>query len=315
MTAMAVTFRRILSQAVARLRSKPYPPLAVLVKSFDSNAPPDVLYVGDSVVERVSRDDTDQRTLAEMVGDRLRGQKTLVGVSHSAFHPRMHHALFACLLRLRSRPETVILPINVRAFSPQWDLDPAFQFKAELDVLQRFAAGQLRVVPSVAPTTPSAAEYEEFDRIPLTYANCPLTTVGQFRRVIHDKPHTAEAQASRDMQIFNFFYMTPFTREHRCFVALTNAVRLLKKAGIRVVSYVTPLNFQSAEAAVGASFETVISEKVGILSELGKETDHFVDWSRALDQTNFFHRKFHTEHLNQRGRAWLSESVARLVTS
>src|SRR6185503_2541212 len=47
---------------------KPFPALAAIVREYGSaGAGPTVLILGDSVMERVSRDDTDTRPLGEMI--------------------------------------------------------------------------------------------------------------------------------------------------------------------------------------------------------------------------------------------------------
>ena len=68
--------------------AEPYAKLVQLVEAFDRDRrSPDVLFLGDSVVERVSRNDRDVRTLGEMVVDEFAPSIDGLAVSHSGFHP------------------------------------------------------------------------------------------------------------------------------------------------------------------------------------------------------------------------------------
>jgi len=293
----------------------PYPTLVKLVEAYDAEASgPDVLYLGDSVVERIAREDADRRTLPEMLGDLMVQRQTVLGLSHSAYHPAVYKPLLSCLGRLRHRPRTVIMPINLRCFSPQWDLDPGRQFQPEIRALEAFASGRRK--PGAAPRQRrDERQYEQFDRIPLCYPNCPLTSVGEFRRIIKDKATTPDQDELRRRWIFTFFYMNPLSTEHRKLQAIRDAIKLLKRINVRPLLYVTPINFRAAIDLIGTPFDATVSANVNVLSsQLSGEAD-FHDWSKALDPSFFFHARLHTEHLRESGRAWIAEQLSQVLVN
>src|SRR5688500_7661811 len=68
----------------------PFAELIALHAAFDAaRRVPDVLYFGDSVVERLSHHDDDRRTLGQMVGDELGSSKQTFALSHSAYHSQI----------------------------------------------------------------------------------------------------------------------------------------------------------------------------------------------------------------------------------
>ena len=91
----------------------------------------DILYFGDSTVWHP----TGTQTTAEMLQELLPNQK--VGeLSHAAYGMDVYLSYVQYLLRQENRPRHVIIPINMRSFSPEWDLRPGYQFTREKRVLE-----------------------------------------------------------------------------------------------------------------------------------------------------------------------------------
>lgn len=78
-----------------------------------------ILYSGNSVVERVSRGHADETPLGQFVAKRLRPRYTTGVISHSAHRPGICLAISRTLASAPKKPSLVILPINMRCFSPQ----------------------------------------------------------------------------------------------------------------------------------------------------------------------------------------------------
>ena len=310
-SALGRVFRR-----ETELPAEPYPPLCRLVAAYDAeSASPDILYLGDSVLERVAHQDRDRRLVHEILADRVAERHRVCGLSHAAFNPAVYLALVRCLTRLKQRPKTVIIPVNLRCFSPQWDLDPAYQFAAEIELLNAFAAGDSKSVPTFRPVETTRDLYERLDQTQVSIEGSPLTSVGQFRLVMDSTPSTTEQTRFREQQIFSFFYMHRLTREHRRVVALIELVALLRDFGMQELVYATPINVGAAQAALGVTFLNPVRGNAATLAESLGDSVRLLDWSEALQPEYFFHGKLHAEHLNERGRARLAELVAgALVT-
>lgn len=309
--ASGVGLRSMLGGVFGHRAEMPAPlvPLARLVESYGAGGSmAQFLYFGDSVLERVAKEDADRRALYQMFADRV-APRRVCSLSQGAFHPGVFLASVRCLRSLEHRPELAIVPINLRCFSPQWDLEPAYQFTGEIALLNNFAANPSKRLPSFTAAAVDREQYEVFDRTPISIVGSRLTTVGEFRLVISASPQTEVQTRFREQQVFSFFYMYRLAREHRRVVALRELFQTLGSLGIPVLVYITPINIGAARAVLGEAFSSQIRSNVATLVEALADV-RVIDWSTEFPPEMFFHRKFHTEHLNERGRKRLVELVA-----
>jgi hypothetical protein len=289
--------------------SKRYDDLEKLIRYFDttSNAAR-ILYFGDSVVERVSDLDKDKRTLSEMLADALREKMSLVCVSHSAYNMKVYFGLASALRRMQSKPRVVILPINLRSFSPQWDLEPSWQFESQLQCLREYAENGSVTLNDHKETL--ASRYEEFDSTPVFYPLSPLQQVGQFRLLIAGKPASEMQKRFRSSQIFIFHYLYRLEHSHPKLEMLKETINLLLNLGIKVLVYVTPVNYVAGERYVGKPFVSSLNENRSVVTRIlepfltGSQVK-YKDYSQLLADDCFFHENSPTEHLNQTGRTKL----------
>ena len=295
---------------------QPYAALVQLLLSFDgTTGGADVLYFGDSVVERVAREDQDQRTLGEMVQDRLRAQRRVVVLSLSAYNAEMYRLLLLAVANMASHPGLVIVPINMRSFSPQWDRNPNWQFSQERALLQRYtvdAAIDIKLAPDQEPTKDAL---EAYDAVPVTYPLTCFDRIGQFRLVINARAETAEQRRFRTKQIFIFHYMFALAREHWLIDALHGVIDIANSMQTKVMFYTTPINYQAGMRYVGPEFADRLAENVRTVCDAvtrmrSDEGPLFLDYSQRLGSEYFFHYDLATEHLNQDGRRALTEEIA-----
>ncbi len=86
--------------------------LTILLKQFDVRKnSPTVLFLGDSVVERISFYDCDRRPLWKMVQSNLKDKLDVICISHSAYHTKMFYYIINTFRKMRQKPNYVILPI------------------------------------------------------------------------------------------------------------------------------------------------------------------------------------------------------------
>lgn len=325
--------RSSLARALLRWPSSghvpPYEPLRRLVEAYDREGGDEgALYFGDSVVERVSRDDADTKTLGQMVSDRLAHRYRTCVLSYSALRPDGYLALSRVLEITRSRPRLVVLPINIRCFSPQWDWNPSFDFTREIASIESYCRAPGRGVPKLVPTNKLPVTFWKrwaFHRRRVYYPLSRFDRVGGFTKLIASKPTDVSAVDFRWQQIFIFHYLHPLALDHRQMQALRHMLRQLRALDLRVVSYITPINYQAGARLVGEEFAARVSQTVGKVLSLVAEEDGvaasgpaegqqaIADWSFLLAEDCFFHRNEPTEHLNERGRRRLADAVAGLV--
>lgn len=300
-------------------RPNPYPELAKLVANYDSRRKaPEILYLGDSVLERISWNDRDKRTLDRMVAGRLAGRKRLLCISHSAYHLKVYHHLLQVLKCTHQKPELVILPINMRSFSPQWDLNPAWQFDEEVDALKKYVETPGREIPILKRTTDSVPLSEAEKMTEVNYPFTNLNHLGEFHDLIKNSPSTEDEKRYRKKQIYIFHYLHPLSPTNLKALFLTRITGLLRELNIDLLVYVTPINYQGGARYVGNGFVDLIHANVDVVRGFlapfsGQGAVHFLDLSEALSSEYFFHMDEATEHLNQYGRAQLAETIANEV--
>jgi hypothetical protein len=307
--------RKRIRLAIGRI-PRPYPELSRLLRFFDAKRnPPDILYLSDSVTERVSQVDRDRRTLDQFVSAKLSGEKSLACIAHYSYHPAVYYHLLQVLKTTRHKPEVVILPVNMRCFSPQWDREPSWQFSREIGILERYASGADKSIPWIGDVIEKQELYEQFDaeatNFPLTYLN----TVGQFRLTISGKPSSNEQRAYRYRQIFIFHYMYPLDGAHPKVKYLEQTIKLLNDLGVSVLVYNTPVNVQAGRKYVGPEFEKSLQANIDVIAKAIrphlKDRSLFLDLASFLTSECFFHMDDPTEHLNQAGRNTLAEKLAQ----
>lgn len=301
---------------------QPFSAFVELFKYYHTDAnPPTVLLLGDSVAERVSWNDYDDRKLSEMIIQNLQSRTDVAAVSYGGFTLDVFYHMVLALEKMKHKPRLVVLPINMRNFSPQWDLEPTWQFRPEIEQIQRFISHP-SIVPSVKQVQREVISLEvfnAFDATPVAFDLSPFDRIAQFRLLINAVPATEEQRRFRSRQIFIFHYTNRLQRGHRKLVALENILKLIQSMGIPFFSYITPLNVEAGERLVGAEFLSVLHANVRMVSEVvgayQAETHSFKDWSETMRSKHFFHVDNATEHLNETGRKWLAESIAGEVSA
>jgi len=296
-----------------QLERYPFPHLERLIEEYDRGSAAEVLYFGDSVVERVSRDDRDSRTLGEMTAAALAGRKCVLCLSHSAFHMGVFRHLCGAVLRMRRQPKMVVLPVNLRSLSPQWDLNPEWQFDEEIAALKRYAAAG--GAPRIRRITPGPKAFREFYDTPIRARGSDFKTVGEFRRLIAEKPEAAEERRLRSSQIFAFHYLCAIGRDHRRLSQLDETLRVLSERGVRVLAYSTPVNYEAGVRFCGPVFESTVRENAEtVAGVVNRYADtrlvSWSDWTCSLSSRRFFHDDCATEHLNENGRRELADWIA-----
>ena len=297
---------------------QPSSAFAHLFKSYHVGAtPPKLLLLGDSVAERVSWNDYDDRTLAEIVVQNLRGITDVAVVSYGGFTLEVFYYLMLALEKMKHKPDLIVLPINMRNFSPQWDLEPMWQFLPEIEEIKRFIANpSLRSpVGRAQRETISTAVFNSFDATPVKFTLSPFNRIAQFRLLINSTPATEEQRRFRLQQIFVFHYTNKLAMGHRKLNALENILELLKIMRLPFFAYITPLNVDAGERFVGPEFSVALRENVQIVTDLVYKyltgsRSVFKNWSETMHSEYFFHADNATEHLNEAGRIILAESIS-----
>lgn len=229
---------------------------------FSKGSSPKMLIFGDSIAAWVARDDTDEKSFEDLIKERGRKFANLLVVAGRAYHPKIFYHYSRLITKLPHQPHLVILPINLRAFSPSWHLNPEFQYFELISKL--IAKHQGRRMLSMGTHSVSATESAVFEAIPLKYPGKPLLTVGDYHRISRNKPLTRNDPqwAVRLDHVFTFHYMYPIYQQNGKLSYLCKVAKLFRDLNIPILMYITPINYQAGVKYVGERFLEVVNENI-----------------------------------------------------
>ncbi|MBY5682628.1 hypothetical protein HFO32_10715 [Rhizobium leguminosarum] len=276
----------------------PYPTLTALLKSEA-----DVILFGDSVMERVSREDIDRRSLGEMASDSLSPRSVLV-LSRSAHNPDIYLPLLLALKKARRKPKTIVIPINLRSFSPQWEKSPDWTFEQEKQIVSGYLRWRWSSIKPVEDVFLAPEKHAAFAKERVEYELSPVNTIGDFKRIIASEP-----SPERSAAIFIYHYTHRLTPDNRRLKNLQECVKIAKSIARQVMLYVTPINIEALNRFVGPKATGIVSDNITTI-ETALAGDRVSNWAASLSETHFFSEDLATEHLNESGRQELAGLIA-----
>ena len=273
-----------------------------------------VVYFGDSVIGSANGADADKRDIASMLQDRLPpGSVGLVdrhGYDLDTFREFVDY-----IARQPRKPKWVVLPINLRSFSPAWDRRP--QYQGEFDKL-RLRHGDLLACAWSRPLSSfkllrlnpiSPREFQE------THVYRGSARVGVIRDF--DNPSYAVFSEEKLRNKFVLDYLYPLARNHRKLRSMLAVEEACRKAGIVPIFYVSPVDVESGTRSLGPEFRDTVAAHVELLRGLLAERKvPLLDLSSSLDAAAFDWRDrlYPNEHLKEKGRRFVADEVARCVS-
>lgn len=297
-----------------------YTILRDFVRAYSSDAPPDILVFGDSVTLRVAVDDESSESFGDLLGRFLKGARQIHVVSDSGYHPGIFEGFCMSLSKLPGRPRLAVLPINLRSFSPTWDLSPLYQFDQETALLAGFNVDQ----PNYRLTS-YGPDYDHCSRsVMLSVLGKPAIKLSEFNDVIaRNPPHGSIAWTERLNTIFSWHYTCPLSPMHRKLRSLTRSVKLLNGIGVAVYCYFTPINYEAGIEYCGEHFRTMVD---GNLAQIRHQLESVVsppalparegvnlfkldNLAFEFPKDMFFTPHNATEHLRYRGREFLVRRI------
>jgi hypothetical protein len=275
----------------------------------------ELLYFGDSTLWHPEGSQTTAAMLQELLPGRKVGE-----LSHAAYGMDVYRSYINFMLRQGYRPALVIIPINMRAFSPEWDQRPSYQFTQEKRVLALglpLARSFGRPLNRFGGYEPAITQ-DDFLRSPVYAGTTKIGKVQDFE----DKDSIAllaegggeqfvyyqELPADGDYQrLLTYYYMAEVSPNHRKIGAMIDIAQRLQRVGVPVLFYVTPVNAELGDVYVGAAFRPQFTANVNVVREqLAAQGIELLDLSFALAAYFFTD----TEHLRQPGKQYIAEQLA-----
>jgi len=269
-----------------------------------------IIYLGDSVIFSGANGDIDHSSIASMV-ERLSKEVTIGDYSSPAYNPWLYEGIMEYLSRQQYKPEAVILPVNLRSFSPLWEDNPMYQFEKErfyftsqVPLLYHFYK-PLAVMRAVNANTISWSEYY---KIPVFYGDKGVGIVKDF----DDEKKFASSTEEKIREKYTASYMFNLKKDDRNLRAIERTLDLSTRAGIKVYLYVTPLDYVVGETYLGGDFPEQIQTNAKLVCDTVKAKGfQCLDLSFGLSHENFSTPDYPVEHLGQEGRLYVAEQISK----
>lgn len=109
-------------------------------------------------------------------------------------------------------------------------------------------------------------------------------------------------------------YMYSLDKSHRKVAALQRMAKVARSHELRILYYVTPVDYQAATPELADALAERVRENVSTLRPLLEETGaELLDLSLALDSDGFTYERRVNEHLKSRGRVFVSQRIAATI--
>lgn len=270
----------------------------------------DIIYFGDSTITAKANDDSDQRSIAKMLQDMV-PQCSLGSVTHPAYHIGIYLEFCKYIAREGYRPPIIIIPINMRSFSPDWDRRPHYQYEVQRIVLK---GGLLKTILLAFYKPLSMFKYnfftisqQEFLDTPVFCGHRQVGTAKDFNNSSYIK---YSDKNMKNQIIFSYMYgLSPF-QQHRKLKALVETAKLLTRNNIKSIFYITPIDWETGEKYLPGEFLKQLQQNTQlIISQLSTEGIEVLDLSTAISSQFFYWHLYPNEHMNQRGRMYVAEQL------
>lgn len=275
----------------------------------------DTLYFGDSTVDFVDEKDTDTSSVVTMLHT-FKPDYRVADFSHSANHTEVYEATLEYLSRSPTKPKAVILEINPATFSPVWDQTPGLQFEKEKfllknsDSLIAYFYRPLAILQAINFNPISEKQYLE---TPVYRGGIFVGTVADFTN--EKKFASTTSENIRDTFIARYMYT--LTPQHRKLTALSKTIDIAQKSGIKVYTYITPINYKKGQQYVSPDFmfQTKVNTDL-ICKTVELKGVPCLNLAYTLDSSSFnYNRGYATEHVNETGRRLIARELTKVVGS
>jgi len=295
-----------------------------LIKKLDQEILP-LLFLGDSVVTSYGACDSGKERIDELIHNLL--GKEMISISYAGYNMEVYESYVNLVNGRRNPPEVVVIGINLRTFSYDGAIKPASRWVTKRLYLATLDQGFQYLVSHIATYIKyrflKAAKKLESDFLEL-----PFISEGKNYGSVKDIykkieiPDTLECTKNENKYpaqlalSFRYNYMFDMDSQHPFFKNLNNLNTTLKKAGSKLVVYLTPLNFEDGDKYVGESFTLKVEKNLNVIREFLKvQNITYLDLSHISNKDQFIDKKHACEHLNFEARQNVSLAIVQYLDS
>ena len=215
------------------------------------------LLMGDSVIRGISHHDSDQRGLDDYL-QAVCPKENILTVCHGGYNSIIFQRFLSLLAKAKAKPRLIIIPINLRSFSPIWYLHPLYGFKIEQDIMDNFAKTGNILLPLVKAL--SVKIQTKIDSLKYLFSEIS-TEFSENAKVVqyikiknYFSPKTAKEIVLRLSSLFSYHYMCHINEDSVIWSSFMKMIETIQDIGVPCIIYNTPINYQAGLQVIGNKF-------------------------------------------------------------
>ena len=272
-----------------------------------------MVFMGDSSTYWFAPEDQDQRGIAAMLDAALGGGK-VAGFVGAGVPPNLFPDMLTAVLRHGGHPSMVVACANPRALSPVWDLHPFWQFPRERlylkhdSTLLRLFYRPLAIFQAFNLRPVDAKIY--FDGVRTCFADNGRAVPEVLSQPMLPQ-HLIPLLPAPDY--FYASYCAPLSPDNRQFRALAELRDRTAVAGMCLLFYIPPLNYQAGQAYLGNAAHTQREARIAQMAAQARAPHvRVLDLSTLLTARHFTSKAL-TEHIDATGRHAVAQAIAEAI--
>lgn len=240
------------------------------------------------------------------------------------YSPIVYQDYIDIVAKSRYKPKVIIIPINLQSFSESWFSDPRMQFfverlKARLRYV-RFSKDDFMEYLGYKFTDKIKKEEKLWRNSEVIYGDSSLGVRAKidyesnipfsFEKSNYDRSNINLQTQIKFLRQFEYKYMNIIDRRHKMFDYLDKTIDTARANGIKVICYITPINFEDGNKYAGDKFIKRVKNNVAAINQyLNDKGVGFSDLSFSLASHNFIDKSLSSARLNLIGRTYVANEI------
>lgn len=286
-----------------------------LLRAVRGRRPPTIIAFSESTALWVAPQDRDRRKLFAMVGDDLPASERLHTIAGGSFSSSMHLRFLRLLQHEDVRP-ILVVSLWTRGRTDPWIEHPTYGYKDTMTVLDRLPPRPSLTRVRASLRRPTAEDFDAFYRLPCETL-IGERSIGEYVCELKDPVRFANEPDARSRLIYAYHQGSRLHAGSPQLGPVTELGRLLRKTGLPIIAYQTPISVATGVRLHGPDFETLTTSNFATLDAAfheGYGTDiDIIQSGTIFDEDEFIDVSIADEHLNAKGRSHLARLIAARI--
>lgn len=272
----------------------------------------DIVYFSDSVMRSHAACEANKSAIDDIIRD---NGIDIINIDHGAYSP----IIYKNYIKTLPSNTRVIIPINIRSFSEEWFDRPSYKFYKERIRLAILSLDIVDIVSILKEYVSNA--FIDYEKIIVTRKNQNLGKIKDIEKLTKIEKDIYCDSNSGFLQDnlykdklsikYKYHYAYNLANTHKMFRYLDEIINYADKKNIKILFYITPINFEHLNIFLEKEFLEIIENNINtIINYLQTKNATFINLSKEINGSDFIDRQHACEHLNFRGRKFIADAIS-----